>query len=387
MKHPYRKLILLATLTLGILFGPMLSSVASAQNGAKPTTIDPPARTCKELLLLGQLYYGRGQVAEAYAAFQLCLKQDPQNLEALHSVGRTEVRLQLYTAAIEHCKKALGIDPKFISAYLCLSQAYSGQYEDTENRNAARSQLDEALRLLGDAERAAGTNSDDKGKIANEKGRIYRLRGDFEKSITEFEKAAKLKPDDAIILSNLGSVQLIAGKTDDAVDSLRAAVEADPEDAISRAQYSRALRYKGDIKSALSESKQAYSRCGQHTKSKKCENPFVIGQYGASLYLSKSLALAKTTLEEAIAMDKGAVYHENFYFLGRTYLDLNQADEAKKQLSKAVTLSPSDGDYRLQLGAALEKSGDKAAACKEYNEAVKLNNKAAKDKVAALGCK
>lgn len=357
-------------------FGGALRGFGAFAQGAAQTPPSPtaPAQkppTCENYLLLGKLYYSNGQFDSAYVAFSLCLKLESKNVEALYSLGRVETRLQLYSAAITHLKDCIGIESKNVSCYIALSQAYSTQYADSSDRKTVATQLDEGLRVLDDAERVAA-NNDDKAKIYNQRGTIYNYKKEYDRSLESYKKALGFKPDDPIILFNLGALQLQTATNKDQIqaasETLRHAVDVSPRDAITRAYYARALRSAGDTKGCLSESTQAYNLSG----GARSKNAFVVGQYGICLYVNKNLSVARTALEQAVKVDTRVQYSENFFYLGRTYLDGSQTKDARALFTQATAIEPTDETYWFWLGQANEKGGDKDAACKSYAQAIKV---------------
>ena len=345
---------------------------AMAQKPPAPRPAQAPSQpskaTCDTTYMpLGKLYYTNSQFDAAYVAFRQCVSLEPNNTEALYSLGRVEIKLRLYSAAIEHFKKAISTDAKFVSAYIGLSQAYSRQFADSSDRRAAASQLDEALRILDDAEKVATTN-EQRAAIHNERGTVYRYKGELERALESFKKAAGFSPESPDILFNMGATQMqLKDQMPAAVDSLRKAVGLAPRDAELRAFYAKALRLSGDLKTALSEATQAYN-----TSNSSRKNPFVVGQYGIISYLNKNMNAAKTALELAIKLDNPATYHENYFYLGRLYLETGQAKEARSQFTKAAFSEPSDPVYWYFLGQANEAAGLKEDACKSYGQALKV---------------
>lgn len=348
----------------------LLASTAHAQTSpAAPVDPKKPA-TCAQYMPLGKLYYAQGQMDAAYTAFSLCTKLEPNNLEALFSLGRTEIRLRLYSAAVEHLKKCISTDAKYWRCYIALSDAYVSQYRDSSDRRALVGLLDDGLKVLDDAERIVTTN-DGRAAVNNQRGTIYRLKGDTKQAITSFEKAIGFAPNEPNILFNLGSLYLSAGDADKAIDAFSKAVDLAPRDPELRAAYARALRAKGtDLRSALSQATQAYNLCGAD----RCRNAFVVGQYGVAQYVSKNREVARVALELAVKLDTTATYHENFYFLGRVYLELSRGKEAKAQFSKAVLIEPGEPLYWYWLGQSNEALGEKDAACKSYAQALKVQS-------------
>jgi tetratricopeptide (TPR) repeat protein len=343
----------------------LLSSGAFAQAKKPQQQPAPNAKTCEKYTLLGKLYYSNNQLDAAYVAFRQCVTLEPNNTEALYNLGRVEIKLRLYSAAIEHFKKAISVDSKFVSAYLGLSQSYSRQYIDSKDRVTVKAQLDEALRVLEDAERVATTNIQ-KAAVYNERGTIYKYKAETDKAIEAFKKALSFEPDGAAILFNLGALQMQVGKYGDSVESMRKAVDLEPKNAQNRAFLAKALRLTKDDKSALSEATQAYNLAG----GARGKDAFVIGQYGITQYANKNMNAAKSALELAVKVDEGT-YHENYYFLGRVYLETSQARDARAQLSKAAFIEPAEPLYWFWLGQANEASSLKEDACKSYAAALK----------------
>jgi tetratricopeptide (TPR) repeat protein len=346
----------------------VLGSAALAQTNP-PTDPKRPA-TCVQYMALGKLYYTQGQMDAAYTAFSLCVKLEPNNLEALYSLGRSEIRLRLYSASVEHLKKCVSLDAKYWRCYIALSDAYVSQYVDSSDRKSLAPLLDDALKVLDDAERIVTAN-DARAAIFNTRGTIYKYKGDIKQSTASFERALTFAPNDATILYNLGTLYLSSGDLDKAIDVLNRAVDAAPRDSVLRAKLAQALRAKGtDLKGALSQATQAYNLCG----AEKCRNAYVVGQYGITQYVNKNREPARAALELAVKLDTTAIYHENYYFLGRVYMELSRAKEAKLQFSKAVLIESNEPLYWYWLGQSNEALGDKDAACKSYAGALKAKS-------------
>ena len=273
LNHRPRFQPLLALAVLISSFG-LFGSGAFAQAKKPQQQPAPSAKTCEKYTLLGKLYYSNNQLDAAYVAFRQCVTLEPNNTEALYNLGRVEIKLRLYSAAIEHFKKAISVDSKFVSAYLGLSQSYSRQYIDSKDRVTVRNQLDEALRILEDAERVATTN-EQKAAVYNERGTIYKYKSENDKALEAYKKALGFVPDSATVLFNLGALQMQVGKYADSVESMRKAVDLEPKNAQNRAFLSKALRLSKDDKTALSEATQAYNLAG----GARGKDAFVIGHH------------------------------------------------------------------------------------------------------------
>ncbi len=364
----------------------LLPALAQTQ---QPTT---PARqnTCVQYMPLGKIYLGQGLTDQAYLAFSSCVTLEPNNTEALHWLGSTETKLKLFSPAVEHLKKCISVDGKYWRCYVSLADAYRFQWRSSSDRSRLTSLLDEALKVLDDAERVTTTN-DSKAAVYNMRGTIFKDRGDATKAIESFERAVALSPNSAVILFNLGALYVSTNKLDKAIEVLKRAVNIMPRDAEFRAYLARAYRArneKGDLDLAADQATQAYNLCG----ATRCKNAFVIGQYGIVLFLQTNLNLARPTLEQSIKADTGAIYHENSYFLGRAYLQLGRAKDAKAQFSRSVFLNVDNELYWYWLGQSNEALGEKEDACKNYAKAIQFAGGAGQYKEAekasiALKCK
>jgi tetratricopeptide (TPR) repeat protein len=357
-----------------------------AQN--QPT--QPRSNTCVQYMPLGKLYFGQNLVDQAYLAFSSCVTLEPSNTEALQWLGSTEIRLKLFSPAVEHLKKCISVDAKYWQCYVTLADAYRYQWRTSSDRSRLMSLLDEALKVLDDAERVTATNAS-KAAVFNMRGTIYKDRGDPAKAIENFEKAATLSPSSGVILFNLGALYVSTNKLDKAIEVLKRAVNIMPQDAEFRAYLARAYRArneKDDLELAADQSTQAYNLCG----ATKCKNAFVIGQYGIVLFLQGNLNLSRPTLEQAVKADTGLIYHENFYHLGRIYLQLGRAKDAKGQFTRAILINVENQLYWYWIGQANEATGEKDDACKSYTKAIQLAGGAGQYKdaeraSAALKCK
>jgi tetratricopeptide (TPR) repeat protein len=224
----------------------MLSVPAFAQ-GSTPTQ---PAATCKEYTALGKLYYSKADYQAAYVVFRNCLVLEPKNTDALYNLARVELHLRLYQAAITHMKTCIDVDGQYWRCYLVLAQTYVSQYTDSSDRVLQKGQLDEALRVLDDAERIV-TNNEAKAAVNNLRGTIYKYKKEPENAVKFFKQALQFAPEDPIVLFNLGALYLQLSKYDEAADVLRQALDAKPSDFITQAFYCKALRLSGKTNEAI----------------------------------------------------------------------------------------------------------------------------------------
>ena len=372
--------------TLGLLLTAALLTPAAAQGtapGQAPATAPastPAPKTAPKLIpaanyvALGVFYYDQGNYDSAYVAFRAASERDPRNPEALLGLGRTQAKLRLFTASIDTLKKLTALDPRNVSGFIALAQAYQSQYTGTSDRSTLGGNLDEALKVLTDAEATArtagGTGMNvDLSKIFNERGYVYRLKGDAASAIVAFRQANTLNPDNGVILYNLGDMYYANGDLTAAIDSLQQAVVVDPRDAFSRAYYAKLLALSGNTAAAKPEAAQA-ARLAPN-------NAYAVGQYGVVSYLAKDSVTATAQLQAAIRLEP-LRYPEFYYYMGRLELDQGLLQAARGDLTKAAALASTNWEYLYYLGFSYERgqgttAPDRAKALDNYQKALALN--------------
>jgi len=351
--------------TLGLLAALALTATAVAQTGTTTTTPTAPASTAprpaaSSYIALGNAYYAKGQFDSAYVAFRAAVESDPRSSDALLGLGRAQTKLKLYSAAIETLKRLIQADSRNVSGYIALAQTYVSQYLGTSDRTAVRANLDEALRILTDAE----TIKPDAAGIWNQRSIVYRLKGDFQRATDTAKRAAELDPNDSVILYNLGDLYYATGNTPLAVETIQRAVVANPTDAYTRAYYGKLLMIAGKPEAAQLELAQAERLAPT--------NAYAVGQYGVYAYQMKDTVTARAKLSQAIKLDP-LRYPEFYFYLGRIEFDAGQTKEARSSFTKAAALGSNNADYFYWLGRAQEASGDRLAARQAYQQAVTLN--------------
>jgi tetratricopeptide (TPR) repeat protein len=94
------------------------------------------------LLELGNLFMDLRQHASAETAFTRVLATNPQSAEAEHNLAVTLFMANRVDEGIEHCRRALRIQPKFMLALSNLALAYMGKKDYTRASYFLREALD-----------------------------------------------------------------------------------------------------------------------------------------------------------------------------------------------------------------------------------------------------
>src|SRR5213594_2405261 len=124
--------------------------------------------------------------------------------------------------------------------------------------------------------------------------------GNLDKAVAEYLSALRLRPDEPIILNNLGLVYHLQGKYREAIKTLQGAVRS---------------------------------------------NPSLVGArlfLGIDYYRTNQPDKAVTHLRRAVAL--GPKDKQARLYLGRAYLQLGQIDDALKQVGAASRIAPEDID-------------------------------------------
>jgi len=357
--------VLMMILTLGV-------AVAQTQNSEAQNT-EKKEPSVKAYLLVGDVYYSSGEYDAAMIAFRRALEKEPDNVYALYGLGRTQLRMLQFSAAIENLKKAIALDSNFAPAYVALAQAYTDRYTYAEDKESAAAYLDQALLILDDAKRVDPNYY----PIYNQRGLIYQYKGDLKKAEEAFKKALELGPNDPIVHYNLAQVYLSEGKLDEAIKMLEEGVALDPQSAQLQLLYGKALAVKGD----LAKAEEAFKK-GVELEPLNAGAWLSLGQV---YFLEKKYDEAVKALQNSIELDPLS-YPEAYYYLGRTYLELGKKEEARSNFTKAVKLAPENADYHYWLARSLLELGKKDDARVELEKALQLDphHEAAKKALAEL---
>ena len=127
-------------------------------------------------------------------------------------------------AALGMIEQAVALDSTFARAQAYLARTYSNQYFNHIHDDLPRVKQARAAALAA----ARHTANQPAGSIAMGYYYYYADR-DYDRAIAEFEKAAKLQPNDVDVLEAIAYVQRRQGKWEESVKNLERAIELDPE--------------------------------------------------------------------------------------------------------------------------------------------------------------
>jgi serine/threonine-protein kinase len=186
---------------------------------------------------------------------------------------------------------------------------------------------------------------------------------DWDGAVRFLTAALALRPDNAAVLSNLGTALQSRGQVDEAIACHRRAIELDPNVAPLHSNLGNALREKGQLEEAIACCRQAIAL-----------DPTLPH---AHLNLGNALE-AEGLIDEAIASYRRAIEldptraqaHIN---LGHDLKNRGQVDEAIACYHKALALDPKSATAHTGLGDALHRTGQVDEAITSYRKAIELN--------------
>jgi TolB-like protein/Flp pilus assembly protein TadD len=158
-----------------------------------------------------------GKYAKAEVAFEAAIRLGPRLFEPYYFHARVAFVQGKLEKAIELYEKAYEVRPQDYQAPLLVAQSYSdlGRHEEAENARRRGIQAAEArLKLSPDDARALYMGAN--GLVA---------LGELEKGLEWANQALAMDPEEPMVLYNVACIQSLAGKMEDAIDSLERAVK------------------------------------------------------------------------------------------------------------------------------------------------------------------
>ena len=254
------------------------------------------------LKLLGDLCFQNNKKAQAAQSYYRILQKNPENVEVLMRLGCCLFEYGEVEVAKECYERVLKLDPKNDMALDNLSTCSSKLKEETgytsvEEKNESRE--NELHDLLENAE-------------------FFNSAGNTDSTAETLEQAVNLAPNDAIIVSALGSVNFKLGKYEKAREMFRKEIELNPRDADAYTRLAMAALF--------------------------CER---VDEFESAI---------------GIALEINPNHMEALRFLGKINLQTGRHLDAAKIFAKLIELSPKFPEFYLALGYAFHEGGEKETA-------------------------
>jgi serine/threonine-protein kinase len=260
-------------------------------------------------------------------------------------------------AAIENFKRAIELDPEFALAYSGLGACYAnrifkgmGDAEDYTYAETAFSKackydpnVSEARVLMVMIYMARGEKKKARAEIKlleeqfpNEapiyfvKGVIHRLDGEYDESLKAYERLVRLDPAAVVVASyNRARIFNYLREYDRSLEELDKGAKVEPNHPMIRIFRSATLFYMGQVDEAIETMRDVLSK-----------NPKMEGikpLFAIFLARNGNQAEARDQLtDEALSLSKAD--HDMAYWVGATYAQLGETDEAFTWLKRAIKL-------------------------------------------------
>lgn len=328
----------------------LLARVHISQQNSVHSTGDLQDIHLRSLSSRGLSFLQLGKLANARADLQEVAWQNPRSASAVVNLAKVDLAERNYEAALGLYEKAVNNDPRNFDAMsgvvnmtvrLGRSAKAHARVNEFINANIGRGDVQAALHYL--------------------KSSIFTAEKNIAAAETELMAAIALDRNYLPAYSAYGALLVSQGRTDDAVGQFKKIIEMAPA-----AQAYTMLGILEESRGNLNGAETAYRRAIEITS----ESPiaannlaWLLAENGGNLDEALQLANAAVSQSQSVA-----VYHDT---LGWVYLKKGLASPAVAHLRKAVALEEAaitrnggvaNPGYRVRLGMALAKSGDKASA-------------------------
>ncbi len=342
---------LAARLALAQLQATRLEYDAAIKSAQQALAIDPnnlPARLIQTAAMIGLKKYD-----DAKAMLDALLVSNPNSPDILFQRAVVELAQHDFKAAETTFRKVYDLNPANPRGLMGLNETYISEGKAELGLNALKAESDKApARLdlqvaIADSASRTGrfdlavqyyqrvANSLDKGAgqradIFVRMSEAYRRKGDLQNASASLEKAREIQPENLAVLGNLALVLDEAGRWSDARKVYEVALKLDPNNAVSLNNLAfLEAEHGGDLNHAQTMAQRARQ------------------------FLPNRPEVADT--------------------LGWIYLKRNLADNAVDIFSDLVRTNPHTSTFRYHLCQAYNQKGDKPAAVRECNAALREN--------------
>ena len=323
-----------------------------------------------------------GDINEAMKCFNKVLKIDPNDIDVHVNLGKIFADRGQYDKAMSHYNKVIQIKPDEVSTYVHLGVMLANQGRIDEAISLYRKAIERKMEYPSQLHVGLGTYLLQQGKI--------------EEAIYEFDYAVKLKPD-ALTFNNLGVALGLKGRTDEAMQCHKKAIQLDPKNAEARYNLGNILLSQNKLKQAISEYEKALSIKPKYTKANinlavaleresrfdeaieyadkavKTEPNNVDAQYNLAVSLGQQGRLDEAIdhFGKTVELDPNNV--DAHFGLAQALVYKNRLQEAIDEYRQVLRLQPQDADTYCLLGNVLARQGLFEQAGDEYRQALKIN--------------
>ncbi len=274
-------------------------------------------------------------------------KVTTSSLEALkqYSLGIESHLSADFKGARNYYENALRIDTGFVAAKASLGNILIQKFNDQGGK-----------KLLSEAIRNAD-NLTDREKYGIMAFHAEHVEKDYLKAIENIEVLKRLYPDDPVVHNNLGWYNQQIKRYDIALKEYKEAVRINPDQGLT---YSGILwiygEFLGMIDSALV--------WGEKMISDNPENPWGYFYYGSALFCRDSISKSINCFKKALELNPD--FRDDQFRLSHAYRQIENYDEAIKELNKILEKYPGDASAYYDLGVNCEALGKSQEARNWY---------------------
>ncbi len=355
-------------------------------------------------LTLASLAFRQQNLAEAETLYQKVLELEPESLQGLAGRAELHVLQAQYAEAIELASKVLELTAgsdnasgrEAISAHFTLGRAYFAQADaaNAEDPEAAKALYGNAQNHL---EQATQMNAGLTGAFYS-LGLVHLRQHNLQQAIAQFEIVLQRSPEHLPSLINLAIAYFQEGQYESAIEQARKVVELDENnvtayeilgsaylrlDKIPEAQKAMdaLAALKPDAPSLATNRAMAYYRDGEYAKAvEEAQHAIEAGQQSAFVYniLGKSYLgindfdQAETALKYALELDD--TFMPARLALGDLYVKRQQLDLAEVEVNAILSQNPDSPEAHVLSGLIAMNRQQFEDAKIEFEKALAQNN-------------
>ncbi|WP_027883226.1 tetratricopeptide repeat protein [Meiothermus rufus] len=323
---------------------------------AQQNPAQPPSRPQTQASLCA-LLFDAGRPEAALPACERAVRDAP-SAENLYLLARVQSELGRFTAAIENLRRSITLNSSYIQSYVALAQVYMRQYLLSENREAAKGLLDQALSALREAERVNPKYA----PIYATRGAVLAYQNRLDQAIESIQRSLVLK-DEPVVRALLADIYIRQGKWEEALKHYDEAVKAAPKNASLRIKYGSLLLLRGNVDQAIEQLDQAVVLSPGNAEAWL--------RRGDAYYEKKEWQQAGVSYQQTIALSP-VRFPDAYAGLGQVFIEMKDYQKARFNFTKAVALDGNNPLYRYWLCRANELLGDKAGAQTQCEQALRL---------------
>lgn len=308
----------------------------------------------------GVAAFTSGNFELAAQEFRAMVESNPEGYRSHYMLGLSLEKLGRKEEALHHLRQAYDLNPNDLNNKLALGRSY---------KNVRR--YNDVAKLLATVD-VSSLPSAQQAAFYHMRGEARYKTNDAQGAVGDFERLARLKPQDAQTQFLYGSTALAVGRLDDAVTALGQASKLAPNDEEMKRAYANVLIRKGRMSRDKTTKRTNYLKAAelgaQLVKIKSSYENLILkcsAELGAGLY-TEAVATGK-----AAALKKPDDWLPQFY-VGQAYSSAKEYDQAVKPLQEAQKLTTDPDAVRQiwnQLGFVYEKQKNFPLSIEAYQNA------------------